>query len=71
MWQQAWIAILRRGIENQRVRKVKGHATQEDVDAGVTTEADKRGNDKSDENADEGVKSIAGAGLRPMGSRQA
>ena len=41
LWQQAWIAILQRGPENQPVRKVKGHATQEDVEAGVTTEADK------------------------------
>ena len=67
MWQRAWIAILRRGHEHQRVRKVKGHATQEDVEAGVTTEADKRGNDRSDENADEGVRNIAGVGLVRLG----
>ena len=59
----AWAAVIKRGAANQKLRKVKGHATKEDVNAGKVTQADKTGNDKSDENADKGVQSIGGVGL--------
>ena len=52
LWEQAWKAVLNRGAANQDPRKVKGHATIEDIKAGRSIDADKKGNDKSDENAD-------------------
>ena len=63
LWEQAWIAVSTRGAANQKLRKVKGHATQDDVNAGKATQADKHGNDRSDENADKGVQSMGGVGL--------
>ena len=42
---------------------MKGHATKEDVGAGISTAVDKAGNDKRDTNADEGVEQIKGEGL--------
>ena len=63
LWEIVWHAILKRGASNQQIRKVKGHATSEDVQAGRSTAEDKSGNDKSDANADMGVQSIAGDGL--------
>ena len=68
LWKQAWKAILRRGVDNQRLRKVKGHATAEDIEKGRSTTEDKIGNDKSDANADAGVEAIAGRGLVKLGS---
>ena len=32
LWEVAWNAVLKRGIGNQYLRKVKGHATEEDVE---------------------------------------
>ena len=32
LWEVAWNAVLTRGIGNQYLRKVKGHATDEDVE---------------------------------------
>ena len=43
LWEQAWLAILKRGAANQTLRKVKGHATQEDIEAGRSTPEDKKG----------------------------
>ena len=63
LWEQAWIAVLKRGAQNQRLRKVKGHATDADVAAGRASQQDKEGNDKADDNADKGVESIQGPGL--------
>ena len=63
LWEQAWIAILRRGSRNQKVRKVKGHATDEQVEAGTVKIEDKVGNDKSDDLAFQGVEDIHGIGL--------
>ena len=34
LWEQAWAAVSKRGAGNQKLRKVKGHATQEDISAG-------------------------------------
>ena len=53
--------------QKQDLKKVKGHATKEDVEAGTSTAADKEGNDKSDVNADEGVEKIKGKGLVVLG----
>ena len=53
----------------QYLRKVKGHATKDDVEAGIITEADKDGNDKSDGLADDGVDTINGKGLVALGKR--
>ena len=57
----------RGGAENQRLRKVKGHATAEDIKEGKSTIEDKLGNDKSDSNADDGVRKIGGVGLVRLG----
>lgn len=54
LWEQAWGAVTTRGDGNQELRKVKGHATQEDIEQVRSTPEDKRGNDASDELADEG-----------------
>ena len=43
LWEQAWKAVLKRGAASQDLRKVKGHATDEDVEAGISTAADKIG----------------------------
>ena len=61
LWEMAWKAICTRGVENQAIRKVKGHATTKDVQDGVATKEDKIGNDTSDTNADIGVAKINGA----------
>ena len=55
LWEQAWLAVLKRGPGNQKVRKVKGHATAEDVEKGIATQEERVDNDKSDTNADKGV----------------
>ena len=38
------------------VRKVKGHASLDDISKGLSTNQDKWGNDRADELADEGVR---------------
>ena len=68
LWEQAWKAVLKRGAGNQTLRKVKGHATEQDVIDGKSTEKDRDGNDKSDKLADKGVEEIAGQGLVKLGS---
>ena len=68
LWELAWEAILERGATSQQLRKVKGHATTEDIATGKTIEADKFGNDNSDEAADRGVQSLGGAGLVKLGN---
>ena len=52
LWEQAWLAVKLRGIGNQTLRKVKGHATEEDVANGISTWEDREGNDNSDKPAD-------------------
>ena len=63
LWEQAWNAVLSRGIGNQYLTKVKGHATEEDVSKGLATREDREGNDNSDKLADKGVEEVAGVGL--------
>ena len=67
LWEVAWEAIHTRGLSNQDLRKVKGHATEEDVREGRSTHQDKEGNDRSDRNADQGVEQLAGEGLVKLG----
>ena len=55
------------GSENQFLRKVKGHATEKDIENGVSNREDQEGNDYSDELADGGVEAIAGTGLVTLG----
>ena len=63
LWEQAWIAVKKRGAHNQKLRKVKGHADDDDVAAARATKEDQVGNDRSDTNADKGVLCIHGPGL--------
>ena len=51
---------MKRGTGNQSLRKVKGHATEKDVENGITNAKDREGNDTSDKLADKGVEAIAG-----------
>ena len=67
LWEQAWKAVLKTGIGNQFLRQTKGHATEKDVENGVSNREDKRGNDYSDELADRGVEAIAGTGIVTLG----
>ena len=53
---------------NQTLREVKGHATEQDVIEGRSTEEDRDGNDKSDKLADKGVEEIAGKAFVKLGS---
>lgn len=68
LWQLAWNAIHTRGRDNQDLRKVKGHATQEDVGNGISNHEYKSGNDISDELADDGVDTLNGNGLARLSS---
>ena len=63
LWEQAWRALKKRGSGNQSLRKVKGHATAEDAEKGISTSKDREGNDTSDKLADRGVEAIGGIGL--------
>ena len=67
LWEQAWNAVLSRGIGNQYLMQVKGHATEEDVSKGLATSDDREGNDISDKLADNGVEQVAGIRLVKLG----
>ena len=67
LWEQAWIAVEKRGIGNQFLRKVIGHATEKDVKNGIATSDVRDGNDKIDKLADKGVEEVAGVGLVKLG----
>ena len=67
LWEQSWIAVKQRGVGNQTLRKVKGHATEKDVAEGISIAKDRGGNDKSDKLADQGVEEIAGVGFVALG----
>ena len=55
LWELAWNAVLQRGPEAQTLSKVKGHATQSQVDEGVVAAEDKEGNDWADDFANRGA----------------
>ena len=63
LWEHAWLAVFKRGTGNQSLRQVKGHATEKDIEKGISNPKDKEGNDVSDKLADNGVEAIAGIGL--------
>ena len=67
LWELAWQAILTRGANNKRLRKVKGHATEIDIAEGRSNNKDQHGNDKADKLADEGVRMVKGKGLVCLG----
>ena len=67
MWETAWKAVLHRGASNQKIRKVKGHATEQDVEQGRSTAEDRFGNDKADKNTDEGAELVHGGGFVKLG----
>ena len=56
LWQQAWLAVLARGPGKQALTKVKGHATQAQVEEGAVREADKVGNDWGDSYVERGAR---------------
>ena len=51
----------------RRSEKVKGDATKQDVELGLSTIEDMHGNDKADKNADEGVEMVHGGGFVKLG----
>ena len=62
MWEALDKALGQRGTDTFAVTWVKGHATQEHVKAGQTTERDRLGNEEADKLADKGVEEL-GDGL--------
>ena len=63
VWAAIWNAIIQKRPQAIKVAKVKGHATEEDVQAGRATEADKMGNAVAD--------SLVGDATRLHGKRLA
>ncbi len=55
LWEHFEKAVRAKGVHAVRITKVKGHVSQEQVDAQQYRAADKRGNDKADEAADVGT----------------
>ena len=62
-----WRQIEEIGAEGISIVKVKGHATQADVDAGRSSEAERAGNDNADHFAGRGVE--VAQELSPIGER--
>ena len=62
LWEQIWEAIHKRGLYNQQIRWVKGHATDKQVEEGISSQRDQYGNDRSDTNAKAAVEHIGGKG---------
>ena len=67
LWEQARIAVKKRGTGNQSLRKVKGHATEKDVEKGISASQDREGNDTSEKLEHKRVEAIAGRGLVKLG----
>ena len=55
IWRLVWLAINQRGPRQTAVSKVKGHATQEDITNGLTTQENARGNAEADKAATQGT----------------
>jgi hypothetical protein len=53
LWSRWQEVVVARGVRSAQLRWTKGHATQEHVDSGITTEWDKLNNDVVDKWADE------------------
>ena len=56
LWEHFHLALLAKSAQAVRVTKVKGHATQEHINQGVSNPIDKAGNDEADNAAEIGVK---------------
>lgn len=63
LWELVWKAITRRGTKAQKLAKVKGHATSEDVAEGRVRACDKAGNDWADDLADRGAVRLGGEAM--------
>ena len=55
-WQVFCEMAKQKGPNSIKISKVKGHATEKNIQEGLATLKDKRGNDRADRAADEGVK---------------
>jgi len=55
LWEHFYEAVRVKGANSVRVNWVKGHATKEHIDKGITTETDKCGNHEADAQADIGA----------------
>ena len=64
MLEATWKAILARGPHAQRLKKVKGHATFEDVEEGRATTEERLGNDEADRCATLGIQEATPGSLR-------
>ena len=58
IWGEFWEILEARGARTVRITKVKGHATEEDVQDGRATKEDKEGNDQADAAANKGARSM-------------
>ena len=56
LWETFCEIAKQKGPNSIKKNEVKGHATNKNVEDGVATWKDKRGNDRADRAADEGVK---------------
>ena len=54
LWEHFWLAASAKGTKSIRLSWVKGHATQEHVDKGITTESDSAGNHQANRAAEAG-----------------
>ena len=64
MLQTVWRGIQTRGPASQRLSKVKGHATVEDVANGIATSEDRTGNNESDACATLGIREATPGAIR-------
>ena len=55
LWEIVWKGLIIKGPDTLRVTKVKGHATDAEVEAGLSTEVHQIGNRRADTAADHGV----------------
>ena len=55
LWEHFYKAVQAKGPNSIKITWVKGHATPQHVDEGITTQADLEGNDESDKTADLGA----------------
>ena len=59
----AWEAVLSRGPDSQKLKKVKGHATSEDAENGTVEQRDRAGNNNADAVVGYGVLECGGKRL--------
>ena len=65
LWHQVWTLLVQRGLYSVAVTKVKGHAKEEQVKGNADLEIKKKGNDKADKAADDGMK-MHGEGIEDL-----